>query len=151
PTAELSGCYFHLCQSLLRFLQANGFKQQYETDIEFADNIHKIASLPFLEPKSVVEGFESLCSKFGDDYQPILDYIEDTYIGRVRGSTRRDPMFPIPFWNMHDRVLNNQHRTNNKVEAWHRKLNCAFQCYHPTLWTFLDKLIKEENNLHSDI
>ncbi|CAF1313003.1 unnamed protein product, partial [Didymodactylos carnosus] len=133
-----------------RFLQANGFKQQYETDVEFADNIHKIASLPFLEPTSVVEGFELLCSKFGDDYPPILDYIEDTYIGRVGGSTRREPMFPVRFWNMHNRVLNNQHRTNNKIEAWHRKLNCAFQCYHPTLWTFLDKLIKEENSLHSD-
>ncbi|CAF1106307.1 unnamed protein product [Didymodactylos carnosus] len=64
----------------LKKLKADGFKQRYETDVEFADNIHKIASLPFLEPTSVVEGFELLCSKFGDDYQPILDYIEDTYI-----------------------------------------------------------------------
>ena len=32
----------------------------------------------------------------------------------------------------------------------HRKLNCTFQCSHSTSWTFLDKLIKEENNIHSD-
>ena len=25
------------------------------------------------------------------------------------------------------------------------------QCTHPNLWTFMDKLIKEENNVHSDI
>jgi hypothetical protein len=39
----------------------------------------------------------------------------------------------------------------NNIEGWHRKLNSAFQCSHPTLWKFLDKLIKEENNIHSDI
>ena len=49
------------------------------------------------------------------------------------------------------RVKNGMHRTNNHVDAWHRKLNCAFQAAHPTLWLFLDKLIKEENILYSDI
>jgi hypothetical protein len=52
--------------------------------------------------------------------------------------------------NMVTRVKNDLHRTNNNVEGWHRKLNCAFQCSHSTLWNFLDKLIKE-NNVHSDI
>jgi hypothetical protein len=37
------------------------------------------------------------------------------------------------------------------MEGWHRKLNSAFRCSHPTLWKSLDKLIKEENNIHSDI
>ena len=49
------------------------------------------------------------------------------------------------------RVKNNMHRTNNQVKTWHRKLNCAFQYKHPTLWTFLDKLIKEENNVYWDM
>ena len=43
------------------------------------------------------------------------------------------------------------HQTNNHMEAWHRKLNCAFQCKHPTLWTFLDKLMKEENSIYPDM
>ena len=49
------------------------------------------------------------------------------------------------------RVKNNMHRTNNNIEAWHGKLNCTFHCTHPNLWTFMDKLIKEENNTHLDI
>ena len=49
------------------------------------------------------------------------------------------------------RVKNTMHRTNNNVKVWHRKLNCAFRCAHPNLWTFMDKLIKGENNIHSDI
>ncbi|CAF1331691.1 unnamed protein product [Rotaria sordida] len=151
PTAELSGFFFHLSQSVQRYLQDNGFKKNYETDIIFADNVHKILALAFLEPNQVVNGFEFLCSDLGDEYQQILDYFEDTYIGRPVRRSRRTPMFPIDLWNMAVRVKNNMHRTNNHVEAWHRKLNCAFQCKHPTLWTFLDKLIKEENNIHSDI
>ena len=119
--------YFIFC------IQDNGFKKNYETDITFADNIHKILALTFLEPNQVVNGFELLCSDLGDEYQQILDYFEDTYIGRLRRRSTRVATFPINLWNMAARVKNNMHRTNNHVEAWHRKLNCAVQCKHPTL------------------
>ncbi|CAF0898009.1 unnamed protein product [Adineta steineri] len=151
PRVELSGCFFHLSQSVQRFLQNNGLKQNYETDLTFADNIHQILALSFLEPNEVINGFNHLCTYLDDEYQIVLDYIEDNYIGRLRGRSRRVATFPIHFWNMTERVKNNMHRTNNNIEAWHRKLNCAFQCTHPNLWTFMDKLIKEENNIHSDI
>ncbi|CAM4798470.1 unnamed protein product [Rotaria magnacalcarata] len=137
-------------RNIMENATTHGFKQNYETDIIFADNIHKILALAFLEPNQVISGFESLCSNLGDEYQSILDYMEDNYIGRLRGRSRRAATFPIIFWNMAARVKNNMHRTNNNIEAWHRKLNCAFQCTHPTLWTFINKLIKEENNIHSD-
>ncbi|CAM4775069.1 unnamed protein product [Rotaria magnacalcarata] len=145
---ELSGCYFHFSQSVLRFLQANGFKETYENDVVFADNIHKTLALAFIEPTIVANAFELLCTNLDDNYQQILDYIEDNYIERRRGRTRRQAPYPIDFWNMMERVKNNMHRTNNNIEGWHRKLNSAFQCSHPTLWSFLDKLMKEENNIH---
>ncbi|CAF1294685.1 unnamed protein product [Didymodactylos carnosus] len=135
PSAELSGCYFHLQQSILRSLQTHGLKQQYETDLTFSDNIHKIPALAFLEPDSVIDGFETLCARLDDTYQDILDYMEGTYIGRIRGAIRRQPLFNIDFWNMRNRVLNNTHKTNNNVEAWHRKMNSAFLCNHPNLLT----------------
>ena len=70
----------------------------------------------------------------GDEYQPVLDYVEDNYNGRLRRRSRRTATFPIHFWNTTARVKNNMHRTNNNIEAWHRKLNCVFQCPHPNLW-----------------
>ncbi|CAF3304227.1 unnamed protein product [Rotaria sp. Silwood2] len=151
PIVELSGCYFHICQSVPWFLLTHGFKQLYETDVTFADNIHKIIALAFIEPSMVIDGFVLLCSNLDYDYQQLLDYIGDNYIGRLRGRTRRQVSYPIDFWNIVTRVKSDLHRTNNNFEGWHRKLNCAFQCSHPSLWTFLDKLIKEENNIHSDI
>ncbi|CAF4625181.1 unnamed protein product, partial [Didymodactylos carnosus] len=56
PGVELSGCFFHLSQNILRFLQTHGFKQDFETDITFADNIHKILALAFIEPSAVIAG-----------------------------------------------------------------------------------------------
>ena len=47
----------------------------------FAHNIHKLAALAFLNPDSVVTGFELLCEELGEQYDNILDYFEETYIG----------------------------------------------------------------------
>ena len=69
----------------------------------------------------------------------------------MRGRTRRQAPYPIDIWNMVERVKSNMHRMNNNIQGWHRKLNSAFRCSHPTLWSLLDKLMKEENNIHSDI
>jgi hypothetical protein len=42
-------------------------------------------------------------------------------------------------------------RTNNSAEAYHRRIGSVFQCAHPTLWIFLEKLIAKESNIHADI
>ncbi|CAF1279940.1 unnamed protein product [Didymodactylos carnosus] len=120
PTVSLSGCYFHLRQSIHHKLQALGYRNQYQTDPVFAHNIHKIAALAFLEPSRMINGFDDLLMDLGDDYQEILDYFEETYIGRLRPNhTRRRPMFCIDFWNMYNRTTQSSMRTNNTAEAYH--------------------------------
>ena len=64
---------------------------------------------------------------------------------------RRKPLFNIKFWSMHDRTTQSLMRTNNSAEAYHRRFNSIFQCAHPTLWLFLQKLIDEENAVHADM
>ncbi|CAF4876136.1 unnamed protein product [Rotaria socialis] len=141
PTVLLSGCYFHLRQSIHRKLQALRHKNQYESDPLFAHNVHKIAALAFLEPTNVINGFEHLSIDLGDDYETILDYFEETYIA----------MFAIEFWNMHGRTTQLSMRTSNSDEAYNRRISSVFRCAHPTLWLFLQKLIGEENAIHADI
>jgi len=51
-----------------------------------------------------------------DDYDKFKDYVHSTYIGSVFSP----PLFHIKFWNVHQRVINNQPRTNNAIEAWNR-------------------------------
>ncbi|CAF3023510.1 unnamed protein product [Rotaria sp. Silwood2] len=79
PAVMLSGCYFHLRQSIHRKLQ---HQNRYQTDSEFAHNIHKIAALTFLQTANVINGFESLSMDLNDDYDTILDYFEETYIDK---------------------------------------------------------------------
>ncbi|CAF1407048.1 unnamed protein product [Adineta ricciae] len=132
PNVLLSGCYFHLRQSIHRKLQ--------------------IAALTFLETNSVINGFERLLIDLGDGYENILAYFEGTYIGRLRPNrARRKPMFEISFWNMNRRTTQPSMRTNNSAEAYHRRIGSVFQCARPTLWVFLQKLIDEENGIHADI
>ena len=51
--------------------------------------MHEILVLAFIEPIMAASSFELLCTSLDDNYQQILEYIEDNYIGRMRGRTRR--------------------------------------------------------------
>ena len=59
-----------------------GYQNKYENEPEFSHNIHKIAALAFLKPEDVVRGFEDLSLDLDDEYQSILDYFEETYVGK---------------------------------------------------------------------
>ena len=124
--------------------------------------------MTFLEPGDVIKGFESLSMDLDEDYQEMLDYFEETYIGKVfflsranfvniclgrlrSNHTRRKPMFDIDFWNMYKRTTQSSMRTNNSAEAYHRRIGAVFQCAHPALWVFLQKLVDEENVIHADL
>ena len=65
------------------YISANGFKETYENNVVFADNIHKILALAFIELTMVPNAFELLCTNLDDNYQQILDYTEDNYIRRM--------------------------------------------------------------------
>ena len=56
----------------------------------------------------------------------------------------------MDFWNMYDRTTQASIRTNNNAEAYHRRIGSVFQCAHPTLWIFIQKLIDEENAVHAN-
>ena len=50
----------------------------------------------------------------------VIDYSEDTCIGRLRpGGHRRAPLFDLALWNMYDQTIGDLPRTNNAVEGWH--------------------------------
>ncbi|CAF4495412.1 unnamed protein product, partial [Rotaria magnacalcarata] len=170
-TLSISGCFFHLQKSIQRKLQNLGLKTNYENDSKFACDVNKIAALAFLLPSDVNQGFDDLYGSalafllpsdvnqgFDDLYgslpsilEPVLDYSEDTYIGRRRPNGRATPRYPVNLWNMHQRTINNSMRTNNQTEAWHRRLNSVIQCEHPSLWIFIQSLQKEENYIRCQL
>ncbi|KAK9701824.1 Zinc knuckle [Popillia japonica] len=89
-----------------------------------------------------------VAEKSPDDVQPILDWFEDHYVGRLnrRGNGRRQPLFPHEMWNFYNRTLTQQDRTNNHAEAAHR-LQRELGMDHPTIWKLIDGLRKVQTNL----
>ncbi|CAF1114027.1 unnamed protein product [Rotaria sordida] len=133
PHVSLSGCYFHLRQSIHRQLQTQGLQKQYEENVDFAHGIHKIAALAFIHSDNIINAFTDLSVHLDDTFQIMLDYFEDNYIGRFRANgSRTRPLFPIEYWNVYERTKNQQMRTNNSAEAWNRR-------------------IKEDSNIHTKI
>lgn len=55
---------------------------------------------------------------------------------RVRRSPRYDPQL----WNVYERTLKEEDRTNNKAEAANRRLHVEFDCDHPSIWKFIKGL-----------
>ncbi|CAF4385412.1 unnamed protein product, partial [Adineta steineri] len=45
--------------------------------------------------------------------EPLIDYFEETYMGRLRSNhTRRKPMFDIEYWNTYNRTTRSSMRMN---------------------------------------
>ena len=83
-----------------------------------------VASLAFVPTLDVPQAFYDLEADIRVNYNnhnvvdAVLDYVEDTCIGRERRGRPRDiPMIPIQIWNMYDRTLAQLPRTNNNVEG----------------------------------
>ena len=77
----------------------------------------------------------------------LLQYFEDTYIGRYRRNAPRHlpPLFAINLWNTFNRIDDELLRTNNSVEGWHRSFQGHVSACYPLFWNFLSVLQKEEN------
>ena len=118
PNATQSGCFFHLTQNIYRRIQNEGLQVRYETDANFALQCRMIGALAFVPVADIPDAFDALVAHVPVELTPVLDYFEDTYIGRPdRRGRRRNPLFRLEFWNMFDRVLHRYDRTTNSVEA----------------------------------
>ncbi len=144
PDTEVKGCLFHLTQCVHRRVQDAGLQVQYREDETLSLATRMIPAIAFVHPDDVVESFELLQDEIPEELQPIMDYFEDTFIGRPGRRRRRGPTFPPAIWNVYSRVEAGLPRTNNNIEGWHRRMDASAGCHHPNIWVFLDILKKEE-------
>lgn len=148
----VSGCLYHLSQSIYKRVQSSGLQTRYANDAEFALQIRMIAALSFVPKDKVVDAFERLVNLLPEDAEPVIDYFEDNYIGRSRRNRRTNPKFHHDLWNCYKRVVDGANRTNNAVEAWHRRFGSAIiMCNHPSIWKFIDGIKSEQKTMQSQI
>ncbi|KAL3867176.1 hypothetical protein ACJMK2_044398 [Sinanodonta woodiana] len=115
-------CLFHQSQCLWRKVQYLGLSQLYHDNEECQITVKMLLALSFIPVIDVCTAFEHLVEASPAEIMPLVDYWEDTYIGRRRRNRRGYPHFPLADWNVHNRVAENLPCTNNSVEAWHRAL-----------------------------
>ncbi|XP_060867196.1 uncharacterized protein LOC132942645 [Metopolophium dirhodum] len=151
PECLVRGCYFHFSQSIWRHIQSSSLQQRYMNDAEFALEIRQIAALAFIPEEAVENAFKTLIeSEFyennGPELAPLLNYFEDTWLGRLdRRGRRRSPIFPLSMWNCFTNVSADLPRTNNGVEGWHNTLYSLLHAAHPSIWKVINAFKQDEN------
>ena len=82
PDAVVTGCYFHLCQSIIRKVNELGFKLAYETDMTFREYIRCLPALAFVPCSDVITTFEPLIEVAPErqNIDALLKFFENTCI-----------------------------------------------------------------------
>ena len=142
PRAELHGCLFHLTKSMRRHLSKNGLVQRYNTELRFALHARMIVALAFVPIDNLDDAFDALSKELPNELTPVLNWLEDNYIGRPgRNNCRSRPaLFPPEIWSMYQRTISGVDRTNNPAKAAHRRLKRELYVVHPSIWKFTDGL-----------
>jgi hypothetical protein len=116
---------------LWRKIQELGFAKAYNTDQGVRMFFRSFAIMAFLPVEDVLDNGTSLVldwlkEKYPEyfvTYKSFVKYFEDTYIGekkRGRGAgSRKEPLFAVAAWNVHNRTLTGLPRTSNNIEGWH--------------------------------
>ncbi len=144
PNTRIGGCYFHFAKNLWANFSKKGLQQRYDKKCE--NKIFKtfayLKCLAFVPVDDVIPAFLLIKEQADSSLSGFLHYFETYYIGikkNKNSSLRKIPSFPIKLWNVRERVLNDEPRTNNGIEAWHCAFNGTVKNAHPTIY----KLIKE--------
>ena len=151
PEVEIRGCFFHLAQNMRKHLAETGVSHTYNNDADFALKARMVIALAFVPIADIYAYVDVLANELPIELQPLLNWFEDNYIGRLnrRGNGRRPPLFPPEMWNLYHRTLNREDRTNNHAEAAHRRLHAELGMHHPTIWKFIDALRKVQKGRDS--
>lgn len=144
PGARLGGCFFHLMRNMKKKIAACDLTKEYNSDPQFSLAARMIVALAFVPPEAIEESVEALQDYLPTELQPVMDWFEDFYLGRLRRRRRAEPRFPIELWNLYQRTLEGHSRTNNHAEASHRRLQMELDVEHPSIWHFVDGLRKAQ-------
>uniref|UniRef100_A0A6P7FDS7 Uncharacterized protein LOC114327202 n=1 Tax=Diabrotica virgifera virgifera TaxID=50390 RepID=A0A6P7FDS7_DIAVI len=88
--------HIHLAQNMKKHVAQLGYLTEYDNDAQFALNCKMATSLAFVPVRYLDQAIDVLGNALPVALQPLLDWFEDNYTGRMnrRGDSRRPPLFP---------------------------------------------------------
>ena len=93
--------------------------KEYEEDPRINLQVRMVIALAFVPPSDTAAVFEEVEGYVDNRLEALLEYIEDYYVGRRSRNGRKQPRFRIEWWNVYERTINKDPRTNNYAEAGH--------------------------------
>jgi hypothetical protein len=157
PDTKLDGCFFHFAQANFRQVSTSGLAGMYRSDPELALHCKMFTALAFLPVERVLSAFDEL-KELAPKTQPLWGYFQNTYIGHFEAvgdpqlSRRmatvyafKKPLFDTEIWNVRERVLADEPKTTNSLEAWHRRFQIIIGKSHPNIYEFITKLKSEQS------
>jgi hypothetical protein len=152
------GCLFHLSQSVYRKVQASGLSVRYGTDENFSLLIRHIPALAFLPSDDIPAAFDQLKDYIPEEANEVVQWFEDNYVhGRIRRSLRDGtviraaPLFSPVFWSVVDNIEYAFPRTQNSVEAWHRRWETLVGIAHLGVFKIIKQIQKEQHRVELDM
>jgi len=152
------GCHFHLAQNVYRKVQAAGLSARYNSDEPFSMAMRQLPALAFLSPRNIPAAFDELRTIIPTAANDIVLWFEETYIrGRPRRSLRNGniarfpPLFPPTFWSVVDNMEYAFPRTQNSVEAWHRRWDTLVGSAHVGVFKIIEHMRKEQSQVMLNI
>ncbi|KAL0860065.1 hypothetical protein ABMA27_010380 [Loxostege sticticalis] len=154
PDANHSGCFFHLAQNVWRHIQKSGLASRYGNDSTFALKLRHIVALAYLPADEIPDAFIRLKAEvLPNEADPITDWFEQYYVlGKLKSHTkgvklhftRSTPLFPPQLWSIHNLNEMGLPRTQNSVEAWHRRWNSLLNNNRHGVYATIRTLRKEQ-------
>ena len=136
---KITGCLFHYCQALLRWIKHEGLQGEYERMERIYKYVRRFMALPLLPAEAIDSTVDELKKTLPSKLNIFLKYWEAQWGegGRV----------PKEKWG----VFSNPIRTNNAVEGWHNRI--AHQCRRLRLneWSFIIWAKKEQDNVRTKL
>ena len=103
-------------------------------------------ALAFLPSNEIPEAFEALKSHLPEEAEDIVMWFENNYVlGRITkclrngGVVRAPPLFPPMMWSVQDSMQLGIPRTQNAVEAWHRRWENVIGRAHIGLYSIIEE------------
>jgi len=120
--------------------------------------VRQIPALAFLPANDIPQAFDQIKITFPAEANEIVEWFEENYVhGRPRRSlragvvVRSPPLFPPAFWSVIDNMEYTFPRTQNSVEAWHRRWDTLVGSAHIGIFKIIKKLQKEQNQVELEI
>ncbi|XP_055849720.1 uncharacterized protein LOC129914472 [Episyrphus balteatus] len=141
PNSRTQGCLFHFGQIIWRRVQDLGLAAKYGREEAFASEVRMIKALSFVPPSEVEQYYTALYGSIThQEARNLAQWFKLNYIG----SERTKPRYKPEFWTT-GASASNLHfpRTQNSVEAWHRRLKVVVGQRHAGVYKLVSDLAKE--------